>query len=209
MGKEILFEAITHNQTMLMPNLVIASANAGKIAEFQKLLFDFPLRTISQPKELDVNETGNTFLENARLKAIAAGIASGEKALGDDSGLCVDALGGAPGIHSARYAINDSKRISRLLKELEPFDNRNASFYCSLCLASPEGDVLFEVEGQCNGVIAVAPRGNNGFGYDPIFEVKGTGLTYAEMSHDKKQSLSHRSIAFHLLIPGLKTTFNF
>ncbi len=190
-----------------MTILVIASSNQGKIEEFRKLLVAFPLEISAQPNDLEVFETGSTFLENARIKAITVANATRKNSLGDDSGLCVKALGDAPGIRSARYASNDFKRVAKLLKELESFSDRSAFFSCALCLASPDGKVLFEVEGRCNGLITNTPRGNYGFGYDPIFEVEGTRLTFAEMLPIQKQSMSHRARAFDLLIPGLKETF--
>ena len=188
--------------------LVIASTNEGKIQEFKRLLSSYPLLVIAQPGGLEVEETGNSFVENARLKAIAAARHTGEIALADDSGLCVEALGGAPGVYSSRYANTDRERISRLLNQLKNFSNRSAFFSAALCVASPNGKILLEVEGRCDGVIANEERGTDGFGYDPIFEVKDTGLTFSEMGFNQKQKISHRALAFQALIPGLKNIFN-
>ena len=116
--------------------LVIASGNEGKIKEFQKLLEDFPFNLLSQPFGFDIEETGKTFMENARIKAIAASKETGNISLADDSGLSVEALGGAPGIYSSRYANSDNERIEKLLAELKPFPNRKAKFECALCIAS-------------------------------------------------------------------------
>ena len=183
--------------------LVIASGNKGKIGEFKKLLDDFPIDLLTQPVGFEIEETGNTFMENARIKAIAVSQATGNLSLADDSGLSVEALGGAPGIYSSRYASSDKQRIEKLLAELKPFSNRKAKFECALCIASGE-KVLIEVSGFCEGLITFFPKGENGFGYDPIFEVSGLGKTYAEMDHEKKKHIGHRGNAFKLLIPELK-----
>ena len=183
--------------------LVIASTNEGKIKEFQKLLEDFPFNLLTQPLGFEIEETGKTFMENARIKAIAVSKETGALSLADDSGLSVEALGGAPGIYSARYANSDNERIEKLLEELKPFPNRKAKFECALCIASGE-KVLLEVKGFCEGLITFFPRGKNGFGYDPIFEVSGLGETFAEMSYNKKKQISHRGNAFKLLKPELQ-----
>ena len=145
--------------------LVIASGNAGKVREFGALLADLGLETRPQPGGLDVEETGSTFAANARLKAEAVARATGCWALADDSGLSVDALGGAPGVHSARYADSDAARIERLLNELAEAgahsgSARSAAFTAALALANPEGEVVLEVEGVCPGTILEAPRGS-------------------------------------------------
>jgi len=183
--------------------LVIASGNEGKIKEFKKLLEDFPFNLLSQPFGFEIEETGKTFMENARIKAIAVSKETGCLSLADDSGLGVDALGGAPGIYSSRYANSDKERIKKLLAELKPFPNRKAKFECALCIAS-EGKVLIEVTGFCEGEITFSRKGENGFGYDPIFEVAGLGETFAEMSYDKKKQIGHRGNAFKLLKPELE-----
>ena len=203
--------------------LVIASGNAGKIREFAALLADLPLEIRAQPEGLEVDETGATFAENARLKATAVALASGCWALADDSGLAVAALGGEPGVHSARYAASDAERIARLLRELEaalrdPFPpgddplttaasviaDRSARFTAALALADPSGAIRLEVEGHCPGVILEAPRGAGGFGYDPVFLVPELGQTFAEMDKATKGRIGHRGRAFALLEPGLR-----
>jgi len=183
--------------------LVIASGNAGKIREFARLLRELPLTVEAQPDGLEVEETGSTFAANARLKAHAVATATGHWALADDSGLSVDALAGAPGVFSARYAASDSERIARLLTELGDDTNRTAHFSAALCIAAPDGTVLAEVEGRCPGRITTAARGEQGFGYDPIFEVDGTGRTFAEMDLEEKKRHGHRGRAFSLLEPRL------
>ena len=188
--------------------LVIASGNAGKVREFGRLLADLGLETKPQPEGLEVEETGSTFAENARLKAEAVARATGCWALADDSGLSVDALDGAPGVHSARYADTDTARIERLLQELAAAgaatpSARSAQFTAALALASPEGVVVLEVEGICPGTILEAPRGEGGFGYDPVFFVPEAKLTFAEMPHSQKAELGHRGRAFAALKPQL------
>ena len=187
-----------------MKTLVIASGNVGKIREFEGLLKALPVNVQPQPAGLEVEETGSTFAANARLKAIAVARATGEWALADDSGLSVDALDGAPGVHSARYAATDPERIARLLKALNGSSQREAHFCAALCIAAPDGRVLLEVEGRCQGRITQIPRGDQGFGYDPIFEVEGTSLTFAEMPLAEKKQHGHRGRAFTALEPQLR-----
>ncbi len=194
-----------------MVDLVIASGNAGKVREFAALLAALPLQVRPQPPGLEVEETGSTFAENARIKAIAVARATGAWALADDSGLSVEALGGAPGIHSARYAPTDAARIDRLLTELDqalavdPSAGRSARFVAALALAAPDGQVLLEVEGQCVGEILPAAQGAGGFGYDPVFLVPELGLSFAELDRETKGRVSHRGQAFALLEPGLRS----
>ena len=183
--------------------LVIASGNQGKIREFEGLLRRLPVQVVPQPQGLDVEETGNTFAANARIKASTVARLTGHWALADDSGLSVDALDGAPGVQSARYAPTDPERIARLLDALRDQDIRTAQFRAALCVAAPDGELLVEVEGCCNGRITTAPRGDNGFGYDPVFEVENTGQTFAEMALEDKKAQGHRGRAFALLEPLL------
>ena len=192
-----------------MTILVIASGNAGKVREFGALLADLGLDTQPQPEGLEVEETGNSFADNARLKAEAVARATGCWALADDSGLSVEALGGAPGVHSARYADSDSARIERLLRELSDVGAssptvRSAHFTAALALANPQGEIGLEVEGICPGRILEAPRGSGGFGYDPVFFVPEAALTFAEMPHSQKAALGHRGRAFAALKPRLE-----
>ncbi len=190
--------------------LVIASGNAGKLREFTTLLGDLNLELQPQPAGLEVEETGDSFAANARLKAEAVARATGHWALADDSGLSVEALGGAPGIHSARYASDDAARIARLLRELEAAGSpaapahRRAQFTAALALADPRGQTVLEVEGSCPGEILKAPRGDGGFGYDPIFWVPEAAQTFAEMDPDLKRRLGHRGRALEALLPRLR-----
>jgi XTP/dITP diphosphohydrolase len=195
-------------------SLVIASGNAGKIGEFVALLAELPLQIRPQPEGLEVEETGSTFAENARLKASAVALASGSWSLADDSGLAVAVLNGAPGVLSARYAPTDAERIARLLAELAVANQersalglapeRSARFSAALAVADPSGAIRIEVEGHCPGLILEAPRGAVGFGYDPVFLVPEAGLTFAEMDKATKARIGHRGRAFGLLEPGLR-----
>lgn len=190
--------------------LVLASRNAGKRHEFEDLLrgTGVVLRTLDEfPDAVDPEELGATFAQNALLKAHAAAEATGLWALGDDSGLCVEALGGRPGIHSARYVTgSDEARWQRLLGELErvPAGERGAAFVCALALCGPAGEAMTE-EGRCPGRIALAPRGAHGFGYDPVFEVESDAAarTMAELSTAEKRRVGHRGRAFEALRPHL------
>ena len=186
-----------------MKTLVIASGNAGKIREFQGLLQALPVSVQPQPKAWRWRRRAPPAA-TAQLNAQADPAATGEWALADDSGLSVDALNGAPGVHSARYAPTDPERIARLLKALNGSDQRQAYFCAALCVAAPDGTILLEVEGRCDGLITASPRGDQGFGYDPIFEVEGTGRTFAEMPLTEKKQHGHRGKAFSLLEPRLR-----
>ena len=188
-------------------DLVIASSNEGKIREFKQLLEDVPINLLTQPKGFEVEETGQSFKENARIKAIAVSKKTGNLSLSDDSGLSVESLGGAPGIYSSRYAESDKERIEKILAELKPHSNRKAKFECSLCIASGE-NVLIEVTGFCEGLITFSKKGENGFGYDPVFEVAGLGKTYAEVDQKTKKEFGHRGKAFKKLKPKLKKLLN-
>lgn len=185
-----------------MPTLLIATTNQNKLREFAAIFAGLPLelRTL---RDLgiadDVEETGATFAENARLKAEYYAQRSGLPALADDSGLEVHALGGEPGIRSARYAgpgASDADRIALLLKKLEgvPFHARLARFVCSIAIAAPGGPTE-DVLGTLPGVIETAPRGEFGFGYDPIFYLLDENATLAELPPERKNQISHRANA--------------
>jgi XTP/dITP diphosphohydrolase len=188
--------------------LVVATGNPGKLDEMRSYLGGIDVELRLKPGDLDVEETGNTFLENACLKASQVALATGEWAIADDSGLAVDALGGAPGIYSARYAATDAERIARVLRELETADNRGARFICAIAIANPEGAIVTQLEGICPGEIAETPRGQQGFGYDPIFYVPEQQMTFAEMPPELKNQTSHRGRAFAKLLPQLPEILN-
>lgn len=187
-----------------MTRLVVATANPGKLREMQEYLAESSWELISKPENLEVEETGKTFSANACLKASQVAQATGEWAIADDSGLAVQALGGAPGVYSARYGRTDSERIERLLNELGNEPDRAAQFVCVIAIACPSGSINLTVEGICQGQILDAPRGTNGFGYDPIFYVPEQNMTFAEMSPALKRSFSHRGRAFQVLLPQIR-----
>lgn len=188
-----------------MTPLVVATSNPGKLREMQAYLADLGWELRLKPAELEIEETGDTFLANACLKASQVALATGEWAIADDSGLQVDALGGAPGVYSARYGNTDAERISRLLRELGSAQERQAQFVCAVALARPDGSIALQSQGVCRGEILPAPKGTGGFGYDPIFYVREHQLTFAEMTPELKRSLSHRGKAFQALLPHFPT----
>ncbi|MBD2597747.1 RdgB/HAM1 family non-canonical purine NTP pyrophosphatase [Nostoc spongiaeforme FACHB-130] len=185
--------------------LVVATSNPGKLREMQAYLTDSGWELTLKPEELEVEETGETFAANACLKASEVAKATGQWAIADDSGLQVDALNGVPGVYSARYGKTDAERISRLLRELGNETNRQAQFVCAVAIARPDGEIAVQCEGICRGEILHAPRGEGGFGYDPVFYVPEKQLTFAQMSPEEKKSVSHRGQAFAALIPQLST----
>ncbi len=186
-----------------MTILVVATGNPGKLKEIQDLLADLDWDLRLKPAELEVEETGTTFAENACLKASQVALATGEWAIADDSGLEVEALGGAPGVFSARYAENDAACIARLLKELEDESNRAARFACVIAIARPDGTIALQAQGFCTGEVLRSPQGIGGFGYDPVFYSPAHQRTFAEMPPEIKRSISHRGQAFQHLVPQL------
>ena len=191
-----------------MKNLYLASKNKGKIEEYKKLLAGVNCKLLLQPESLEVEEDGLTFRDNAIKKASEVSRKTNNFSIADDSGICIEALGGKPGIYSSRYAENDQKRIERVLKELDGVQNRSAFFIANICVCSPNGEVIIESEAKCHGNIILIPRGKSGFGYDPIFEEGSTRLTFAEMNNDIKDSCSHRGKALKKIIPDLIKIFS-
>lgn len=198
-----------------MPRLVIGSRNPKKLVELRDLLGDLGIELVDLspwPNVPDVDETGETFEENARLKAIGYARATGEWVLAEDSGLCVPALKGRPGVYSARYAGthgDDAANNRKLLAELAPLpDDRRAAYYvCFAALASPAGEVTAVAEGRCHGEIGREPQGSGGFGYDPLFIVPEFHQTFGQLSLRVKQALSHRARAMVQLRPAIRTAF--
>jgi XTP/dITP diphosphohydrolase len=188
--------------------LLLATSNRGKVCEFHHLFPGslFELVTPADLKlDLEVAENGKTYTENARLKALAFALTSGLVTLADDSGLEVDALGGEPGVHSARYAgedAGDHARIAKLLSGLRdvPWEKRTARFRCVIAVASPDGRVGF-AEGFCDGIITFEPKGDGGFGYDPVFYFPEYGRTMAELPMELKNRVSHRGKAAVAALP--------
>ncbi len=190
-----------------MKNLYLASKNQGKIEEYKKLLLNVNCQLLLQPESIEVEENGITFRENAFKKASTVSKKTRNYAIADDSGICIDALDGKPGIYSSRYAANDQKRIERVLHELNGEENRGAFFIANVCVCSPTGNVILESEAKCLGNIILSPRGNSGFGYDPIFEELSSKLTFAEMNNELKDICSHRGKAVKKIIPQLLKIF--
>lgn len=187
--------------------LLFATRNVGKVRELQQMV-GARIEVVSLqafPEVAEVEETGTTFEENARLKALSYARATGLAALADDSGLCVEALDGRPGVYSARYVEgSDEDRVQALLREVAqvPTERRGARFVCALCLAFPDGQA-WATEGVLEGRLTTAPRGEGGFGYDPIFELPN-GKTTAELTREEKAVLSHRGQAFGAMWPRLE-----
>jgi len=192
-----------------MPRLVLGSRNKKKLKEMLDLLGDLGLDLTDltpYPDAPEVEETADTFVGNATLKATQLAPVLGAWVVGEDSGLCVPALGGAPGVYSARYAGkqgDDAANNAKLLREMAavPPEQRAAYYVSTAVLADPTGKVVASVEGRCHGVILDAPRGTGGFGYDPLFLVPEHGKTFGELPPEVKQSMSHRANAFQELRP--------
>ncbi|AZB72423.1 RdgB/HAM1 family non-canonical purine NTP pyrophosphatase [Synechococcus elongatus] len=188
-----------------MKPLVVATGNPGKLQELQSYLAESGWALQLKPADLEIEETGQTFAENAALKAQQTAIATGEWAIADDSGLSVEALNGAPGLFSARWGQSDRERIDRLLRELTDHDQRTAAFICAIAVASPQGEIVLAIEGVCTGEILTAPRGEGGFGYDPIFWVPELQLSFAELAPEQKRQISHRGRALAQILPQLRS----
>ena len=191
---------------------VLASKNAHKLREISEMVSQYGIDLVLQSElgiDVDVEETGSTFEENSMLKAAAVMKKSGMAAIADDSGLMVDALDGAPGIYSARFGgeacKNDKERYEYLLKKLEgvPEEKRTAKFVSVITLLYPDGSSVV-ARGECPGRILHAPRGENGFGYDPVFYVDEDGMTMSEMSPERKNQISHRARALQALAAKLE-----
>lgn len=195
-----------------MIEIIIATRNEAKLKEILRIVGNEDIRFKSLrdfPGTPEIEENGKTFRENAIIKACAVAKMTGMIALADDSGLEVDALGGEPGIYSARFGgenLNDRKRNILLLKKMEgiPEERRNARFVCTVAIATPDGNVNV-AEGFCNGKISFSPRGNSGFGYDPIFLIPSFDKTFAELGPEIKDNISHRAIALRKASEILKS----
>ena len=184
--------------------MVLASKNPKKLEEMAVILSQLGIEVVLESDvgvDVEVEETGTTFEENAALKAFAVMEAAGLPAIADDSGLCVDALGGGPGVYSARYGgegLTDADRYRLELEGLQGQLDRGAKFVSAICCAFPGGDRV-EARGECPGVIGYAPQGENGFGYDPIFYVDEYNCSTAQLSREKKNQLSHRGKALRAM----------
>ena len=189
--------------------LVLASKNKKKLVEMNEILSQLGIEVCSEAEagvDVEVEETGTTFEENSLLKAKAVMEASGLPAIADDSGLCVDALGGAPGVYSARYGgegLDDVQRYQLLLENMKGQMPRTARFVSVITCCFPNGDVL-SARGECEGSVAFAPMGEGGFGYDPIFFVPGLKKTFSQLTPEEKNAISHRGKALEAFQVKLK-----
>ena len=197
-----------------MIKLILASNNAHKIREFGELVAGMDVELVSQREagyELDVEETGSTFEANAYLKAKAVTDASGCAAVSDDSGLEVDCLDGRPGDYSARYgagvAVTDEDRYNYVLREMGETDKRSGRYVCAICCTMPDGTVI-ECRGECEGEMLFAPRGNGGFGYDPVFKPAGFDKSMAELTPEEKNAISHRGKAMREFLKKFEEYIN-
>ena len=190
--------------------LVLASKNAHKLVEMKDILSQLGVEVVLESEagvDVDVEETGATFEENSLLKARAVMEASGMPAIADDSGLCVDALNGAPGVYSARYGgegLDDTGRYRLLLENMRGQTPRTAKFVSVITCCFPNGDVL-SARGECPGTIAFAPMGEGGFGYDPVFFIPSLKKTFAQLSPEEKNAISHRGNALKAFREKLET----
>ena len=184
--------------------IVLATGNPHKLQEINEITKGSGIEFVLPSGNFDPIENGETFEQNSLIKAKEASRVSNSIALADDSGLCVEALGGEPGIHSARYDTTPQKRIDKLLKNLTRKDNRKAKFVCVMTLTDKDGNVLNQEIGECHGHIATEQYGTNGFGYDPVFVVDGYDITMAQMSEELKNTISHRANALSKMVEYIK-----
>ncbi len=193
--------------------LVLASKNKKKIAEMNQILEALGVEVCSQAEagvDVEVEESGTSFEENSLLKAKAVMEQSGMPAIADDSGLCVDALGGAPGVYSARYGgegLDDTGRTRLLLENMRGQSPRTARFVCVITCCFPNGDII-TARGECEGTIAFAPMGEGGFGYDPVFFIPGLKKTFAQLEAKEKNAISHRGKALEIFQKKLEDYLN-
>ena len=184
--------------------IVFATGNPHKLKEIKEIAGDTDIEFVLPAEGFNPVENGSTFEENSFIKAKEAARVSGMMSLADDSGLCVEALDGGPGIYSARYAETPQKRIDKLLNTLTPFKDRRAKFVCAMTLINPRGEIIFKATGECKGKIALSQSGTHGFGYDPVFLVDGTDKTMADMTEAEKNRISHRSLALQQVFAFLE-----
>lgn len=189
--------------------IVLASSNKHKVKEINEIIHNLTnnqeIEFILPPEGFDPIEDGRTFEENSYIKAHAAWKVSRNWSLADDSGLCIDALEGKPGIYSARYEETPQKRIDRVLNEMQGVKKRDAHFECCMTLINPNGEKVFSCTGICEGSIAEKQSGTHGFGYDPIFVIKGTDKTMADLPDGEKNQISHRAQALKQVAEYLRS----
>lgn len=184
--------------------IVFATSNPHKLKEVNEICSAADIEFILPEEGFNPDENGSDFEENSLIKAKEAYRVSKEYCLADDSGLCVDALNGAPGLYSARYAGSQDEKIEKLLKELDGIQNRKAKFVCCMTLLNDKGEKIFQTTGECCGTIVENRMGVNGFGYDPIFKVDGYSQTMAELKEEEKNKISHRAKALFEVLEFLK-----
>lgn len=184
--------------------IVFSTSNPHKLQEVNAICSNADIEFVLPNKGFDPIENGSTFEENSLIKAKEAYRVSKTYCLADDSGLCVDALDGAPGLYSARYAGTQDEKIEKLLSELDGIENRKAKFVCCMTLLDENGEMIFQTTGECHGSIVNDRKGVNGFGYDPIFMVDGYSKTMAELPEEEKNKISHRANALTKVLDFLK-----
>lgn len=188
--------------------IVFATSNPHKLQELNAICANSGIKFILPNEGFAPVENGSTFEENSLIKAKEAYRVSKTYCLADDSGLCVEALNGAPGLYSARYAGTQDEKIEKLLGELNGIENRKAKFVCCLTLLDNKGNMIFQTVGECHGSIVKERKGVNGFGYDPIFLVNNSTRTMAEMSEEEKNTISHRANALKQFLEFMHKNFN-
>ena len=188
--------------------IVFATSNPHKLHELNEICADSGIEFVLPSEGFAPIENGSTFEENSLIKAKEAFRVSKTYSLADDSGLCVDALDGAPGLYSARYAGTQDEKIEKLLGELKGFENRRAKFVCCVTLLDDKGEMIFQTVGECHGSIVKERKGINGFGYDPIFKADNYDCTIAELSEEEKNKISHRGKALKNFLKFMHKNFN-
>ncbi len=188
--------------------IVFATSNPHKLHELNEICADSGIEFVLPSEGFAPIENGSTFEENSLIKAKEAFRVSKTYSLADDSGLCVDALDGAPGLYSARYAGTQDEKIEKLLGELKGFENRRAKFVCCVTLLDDKGEMIFQTVGECHGSIVKERKGINGFGYDPIFKADNYDCTIAELSEEEKNKISHRGKALKNFLEFMHKNFN-
>lgn len=188
--------------------IVFATSNPHKLHELNEICADSDIEFVLPSEGFAPIENGSTFEENSLIKAKEAFRVSKTYSLADDSGLCVNALDGAPGLYSARYAGTQDEKIEKLLGELKGFENRRAKFVCCVTLLDDKGEMIFQTVGECHGSIVKERKGINGFGYDPIFKADNYDCTIAELSDEEKNKISHRGKALKNFLEFMHKNFN-
>lgn len=188
--------------------IVLGTGNPHKVYEVNEIAKGSGVEFVSPNGDFNPEEIGNTFEENSLIKSRAAAKLNGMISMADDSGLCIEALNGAPGLYSARYAGTQQEKIDRVLSELDGVENRKAKFVCCMSLVDRDGNIIHVTKGECHGHIVKSQKGVNGFGYDPIFMPNSSDITIAEMSEQDKNAISHRGRALRAMLEYIKENFD-